>query len=331
MRRLRARPFQALFSAPADFLGTGFAKLPASVRLAWRTVWHRRQLRPDPHLQGWITNTGWDFRLSGELLKMFPSLRIVITPSTGTDHLDAKALRDRGIRMGTLLDRRKDLEKISASAEFAFFLLLGALRRIPRILQTVRAGQWRRDRESWLRGRELMGRKVGLVGMGRIGRRLAAYCRAFGAHPVYFDPHISRHGRVPRVRSLPALFSECDVVVLCCAFTKKTRHLIRRRHLIRLRQGAAVVNVARGEIVHERELYGFLLRRPDVVYCADVVAGEVEGREYASPLWRRRLASQVFLTPHVAGCTAESQAKAAAIAVGLLGDFVRRQRGAGKR
>src|SRR5262249_3373698 len=96
------------------------AELPLHVE--FQEVWHRHELRADPDAQAMITNTGWSFGLDGEAIDDFPALEVVVTPSTGTDHIDLSALRSRGIAFYSLLDDRAVLEDIAASAEYTVLL-----------------------------------------------------------------------------------------------------------------------------------------------------------------------------------------------------------------
>ena len=283
----------------------------------FREIWHRHELRPDPDLTAWVTNTGWSFVLSDADLDMFPALRVVVTPSTGREHIDRDALARRGIAFYSLLDDRPALEEIAASAEWTFMLLLNTLRRLPFAVRAVRERTWRRDREDELRGHELQGRNVGLVGFGRIGRRMRRYCEAFGAQVAYYDPYVDR-ADVRRAETLEALFSESDCIVVCCTLTEETTGMIGRALFDRMPQGATLVNTARGEVIDEPALAAFLRERRDVAVALDVLAGEARAEQYDSPLIDLIDEDRVVIAPHIGGSTYESQAKAAEIAFRLV-------------
>lgn len=307
---------KGLFSAPFAFMpDVVAAERPFPVE--FREIWHRRELKPDPALTAWITNTGWSFVLDDDALDMYPTLDVVVTPSTGREHIDEAALRRRGIAFYSLLDDRPRLEDIASSAEFTFMLLLNTLRRLPVAVRAVRERAWRRDREDALRGHELQGRTVGLVGFGRIGRRMRRYCEAFGADVVYYDPYVDRED-VARASSLGELFERADSVVVCCSLTEETEGMIDRDALDRLREGATLVNTARGEVMDEPALAAFLRDREDVTASLDVLAGEARGEQFSSPLIELVDEDRITIAPHIAGASYESQAKAAEIAFGLV-------------
>jgi D-3-phosphoglycerate dehydrogenase / 2-oxoglutarate reductase len=308
-----------LFSAPHRFLSGPVLTRYDALGTRFIEVWYPDQL-DDKHAEpAWVTNPGQHFVVDDGILDRFPRLRVVATPSTGTNHLDVDACRKRGVRIFSLLDDRTALDAISASAEFTFLMILNGLRRLDLGIAEVRAGRWR-TREDVLRGRELQGKAVGLIGYGRIGRKVAAYCRPFGCSVAYYDPHVVGNGNsgAARVDGLSDLWSRSDVIVVCCALTDETERMIRGRTIESARRGAVIVNTSRGEVFDEDELCEVLRRRDDLVFCADVVAGEVENRHEHGPLVELFRSGRVLLTPHIAGATTESQEKAATIVLNFL-------------
>jgi len=304
-----------LFSAPFSFLGGLQEEFRRLLPTTFREIWKRQELAPDPTLTAWIVNPAQGFRVDASVLKDLPALSVLITPSTGTNHLDLEACRQRGVTVYSLLDDREGLNEIAASAEFTFLLLLNTLRRLDRGAGEVTAGRWR-DREEFLRGSELQGKRVGILGLGRIGRRIARYCSAFGAEVAYTDPYVTS-ADTPAV-PLEELFSRSDIVCICCALTPETNGLVGAALLSRLKPGACLVNTSRGEVLVEQDLTRVLADRPDLRVGLDVLAGEPVGLHRRSPLLEFHRSGQIVVTPHVAGATAESQTQAARIACRLL-------------
>lgn len=313
---------KCLFSAPFAFMPDILPEYQAVMPTVFREIWDKEELRPDPGLTAWVMNPGQNFTIDKEILDLFPSIKVLVTPSTGRNHIDLTACGKRNIPVYSLLDDRDGLNTISASAEFTFLLLLNTLRRLDLAMQEVDARRWR-QREDLLRGHELSGKRVGLVGFGRIGHRLARYCTAFEADVVYYDPYVE-------VVSFPSsdlegLFSQSDIVCVCCALTPETTGMIDRPLLERLKEGACLVNTSRGEVVNEQDLIDVLERRPDLRVGLDVITGEVKGMHLDSPLLDMHDRGQIVVTPHVAGATVESQTKAAKIALDLLRTYLRNQ------
>ena len=307
---------RCLFSAPFDFLGDSlrgeYARL---IPTEFREVWRFEHLTADQRVTAWVPNPGQHFVIDARVLALFPKLQVVVTPSTGRNHIDGEACSRRGVAVYSLLDDRDTLESISASAEFSFLLLLNALRRLDIGQQAVSSGRWR-AREEELRGYELAGKQVGLVGLGRIGRRLARYCGAFDAQVAYHDPFVT--DPVLPAWPIERVFAESDVVCLCCSLTSETTNLVHAGLLRRLRPNAVLVNTARGELVVEQDLAAVLDERSDIRVALDVLAGEVSDTHLKSPLLPVHESGRIVITPHIAGATRESQTKAARGALQLL-------------
>lgn len=305
-----------LFSAPFSFLPEELReRYRALMPTTFREIWDGGEVEPDPTLTAWVVNPGQRFLVDDGILARYPGLEVLVTPSTGRNHLDAGACARRGVAVYSLLDDREGLETVAASAEFTFLLLLNTLRRLDLAVREVSARRWR-DREDLMRGHELSGKQVGLVGLGRIGRRLARYCRAFEAEVRYYDPYVKSEEFVSC--SLAELFGDSDIVCVCCGLTQETRGMIDGSLLRRLKRGACLINTSRGEVIAEEDLVEILRTRDDLRVSLDVLAGEVGNVHLRSPLVSLHDEGRVVVTPHIAGATVESQTKAASIVLGLL-------------
>jgi len=285
----------------------------------FREVWSRSEVEADPELTSWVMNPGQRFVIDDEVLDRLPNLRVLVTPSTGTNHIDKDACVKRGIPVFGLLDDKKGLNTISASAEFTFFLLLNTLRRLDIAIHEVSAGRWR-HREDSLRGNELNGKKVGLVGYGRIGKRIARWSTSFDAQVRYYDPYVNddAHLKLP----LEEIFSSSDIVCVCPTLTQETKGMINKSLISKLKMNACLVNTSRGEVVDAIDLYSVLQKRPDLRVGLDVLPGEVTNTHLSSPLVELHKDGRIIITPHIAGATVESQSKAALIALGLLKKYL---------
>lgn len=312
-----------LFSAPYDFLGdlqAAFADAlpPGFAAPSFHEVWDRDDLPDAPDLTAWICNPGQRFVIDGPVLDRYPNLEILITASTGKNHIDVAACEDRGIPVLGLLDERPTLSTIRASVEFTFLMILMALRRPEKGMAEVSAGRWRHN-EEMLRGRELFGRRVGIIGLGRIGGHVAEWSEAFGASVIYSDPYVDD----PRFRraTLEQTFDEADVLCVCCVLTPETTELVTYDLLSRMPQDAVFVNTSRGETVNHDDLVRFSNDRPDVTLALDVLPGEVTDTHMDSPLIDLHNQGRAIITPHIAGATFDSQRKAALAAKRLLARF----------
>ena len=247
----------------------------------FREIWNQDELISDSEVTAWVVNPGQSFIISTTILDRFPNLEVLCSPSTGINHIDVKACEKRGIKNYSLLDDRKGLETISASAEFTFLLLLNTLRRLDNAFIETKEGRWR-DHEDSLRGNELYGKKVGLIGLGRIGRRMASFCEAFSADVTYYDPYV-KHPSLDSI-SLEQLFTVNDILCICCSLTPETSGMITAQLLNTLKPRAVLINTSRGEIINENDLSIIAYDRPDLRIALDVLTGEVTGTQLDSPL-----------------------------------------------
>ena len=126
-------------------------------------------------------------RIDAEILAAAPSLRIIVTPTTGLNHIDVEDADKRGLRVLSLRDEVDLLREVRATAEHTLALLLALLRHIPAAVSHVRGGGWDRD---LFRGHELFGKTVGIVGYGRLGGIVARSVEALGARIVVTDPRL---------------------------------------------------------------------------------------------------------------------------------------------
>lgn len=279
-----------------------------------RETWQADDLLPNDDVETWICNPSAQFTIGDKHLALFPALRLLVTPSTGANHVDKAALERRGIAFRSLLDDRDALEAISASAEHTFLLLLASFRNLMDGVGLVAEGEWHDER--FVRGNELQGKTVGLVGYGRIGRRLERWLAAFGASTLKTDPYT-----VQNSMRLDDLFTDCDAVVICCAYTPETHGMVTGDHLRRMKKRAVLVNTARGEVFDEQSVLDALEERGDLRVAVDVLPGEAQDAMRVKDWYD----TGALITPHMAGTTIESQIKAAKIACKLAKRYWKRE------
>jgi len=199
------------------------------------------------------------------------------------------------------------IENAPLSYRFVVELFFGAviafLRKLGEADRSMRDGRW--DRSSLL-GAELKGRVLGIVGLGRIGGEVAHRARAFGVEVIAFDPYIQQSRfeayRVEQMDELGDLIQRSDILTVHTPLTEETTNLIGARELRRLRNGAIVVNMARGGIVDEAALHAELQSGRLAGAIIDAFSKEPLASDH--PL---RKLPNVFLTPHIGAATAEAQ------------------------
>ena len=191
--------------------------------------------------------------VTAEAIAGTTSLRLVGRAGAGVDTIDVDAATAKGIAVMNAPDGNT-----LAAAEHALSLLFALARHVPRADAGMKAGEWPK---AGLTGFELEGKKLGVVGLGRIGGTVARKARALGMEVAAYDPFLppsaAGHGSVP-LKTLDELLGWADVVTLHVPRTKETTHLVNARTLALMKPGAYLVNAARGGLVDEDALLGAL-------------------------------------------------------------------------
>jgi D-2-hydroxyacid dehydrogenase (NADP+) len=232
------------------------------------------------------------------LLAGAPKLRYVQSFSAGTDQYDKALFVEHGVR---LANAQGVNERVVA--EHAIALILALTRQLHLARDNQQARQWRgMTGERALRQQEIGGRTLVIVGLGRIGMRLAALARAFGMRVIGVRrtarPEPGLADRVVAQADLAQALAEADLVALTCPLTKETEGLIGAAALGALKPGALLINVARGKVVDEAALIAALANGQ--VGAAALDCFHEEPLPAASPFWAL---PNVLITPHCAGET----------------------------
>jgi len=225
-------------------------------------------------------------------------LKLIQSISAGTDQYDRRLLRERGVRVASAAG-----VNAQAVAEHSMALVLALSRRLPEARDNQHAKHWRgMVGEIGMREFELAGKTLLVVGMGRIGSRLARLAKAFDMRVLATkrDPATGAEwaDAVASTDRLHEMLGQADIVALTCPLTPQTQHLIDAAALAAMRPGAHLVNVARGRVVDEPALIQALQDGRLAAAALDVTWEEPLSS--SSPLWAM---SNVLITPHTAGET----------------------------
>jgi len=228
-------------------------------------------------------------------------LKMIANFGAGVDHIDIDAAVARGIIVtntpGVLTEDTADL---------AMSLILAVSRRIVEGAQVVAEGRFEGWTPTWMCGRKLWGKRLGIVGMGRIGQALARRARAFGMQVHYHNrkpvsPRIEEELGATWWDDLDEMLSRMDVISLNCPATKDTHHLLNAERLARLQPHAILINTARGELIDEAALSEAVARR--AIYGVGLDVFENEPAIHAGLLGH----SNVVLLPHLGSATLEAR------------------------
>ena len=233
-----------------------------------------------------------------ELADIAGQLKFIQSISAGTDQYDKQLLRERGVRVASAAG-----VNAQAVAEHAMALILALSRRLPEARDNQHARHWRgMIGDLSRREMELAGKTLLVVGMGRIGSRLARLAKAFDMRVIAIkrDPSTGTEGAdaVAGTERLHEMLGQADVVALTCPLTPQTQNLIDAAALAAMRPDAYLINVARGRVVDEPALIQALQEGRLSAAALDVTLEEP--LPAASPLWAM---PNVLITPHTAGET----------------------------
>lgn len=233
-----------------------------------------------------------------------PRLKVISKYGIGTDKIDVAAATAAGIPV--LFTPGVNHTTV---AEHAFLLLLSLERHLLFHADSTRAGGWSRRT-----GREIMGKTIGIVGLGRIGKEVALRAKAFGmrivAHDINWDDAFASRESVRRADDLGDLFRQSDYITLHTNLTPENHGLVRAQTLAQMKPGALLINCARGEIVNTADVAEALRAGRLRGYATDVLETEPPPEDHPLP----RLPNCI-VTPHIASRTAESVQRQAVCAV----------------
>ncbi|MEV0781319.1 NAD(P)-dependent oxidoreductase [Streptomyces sp. NPDC050428] len=251
-----------------------------------------------PGMEAIVLRSGVE--LSANIINAAPQLKVIARAGNGTDNIDLVAAKRAGIQVFNIPSVAS-----GAVAELALGLTYAVTRHIALADRQIRSNVWRK---SELAGIELAGKTMGVVGLGNIGSRLAALACGVGMQAVgsVSRPTQEREAEFARAGitlvSVGEVLRDADVVALTCPLNNRTRNLITAAELSTMKPGAYLVNVSRGGVVNENDLYDALTRGHIAGAAIDVLAIEREPSRLSE-------LDNVVLTPHIGAMSVDSQTR----------------------
>jgi len=236
-------------------------------------------------------------KVTADVIESAANLKLIVRGGVGIDNIDVEAAKSKGITV-----QNTPTASTVSVAEHTFALLLALARNVSLADRSMKEGRWEKKK---FKGTELYNKTLGLIGVGRIG--LAVAKRAIGfemkviGYDPYLDPNIMRDNGVEPVTDIDRLVQEADIISLHIPLTNETKHIINSERIQKMKDGAILINCARGGVVDEDALYQALKSGKLAGAALDVFEQEPPEN---SPLLGL---DNIILTPHIGASTKEAQ------------------------
>ncbi len=252
-------------------------------------------------------------KMDEETINKLPdSIKVISNFAVGFGNIDLEAAKKRGITVTNTPEVLSD-----ATAEIGILLILGACRRAPEGIDSAKEGGWKWSAD-YLIGKQLTGSRLGILGMGRIGQKIAKIAKSLGMVIHYHNrSKLSDEKEQGAIYhdNLKSLFSVSDVLSICCPATKETENLINKETVEYFPKGAVITNVARGDIVDDEALIDALNRRK--IYAAGLDVYKNEPNLHPGYLKIK----SVFILPHLGSATKDTRIAMANLAIDNIEEF----------
>ena len=246
--------------------------------------------------------------------KLPDTIKIISNFAVGFGNIDLEAAKSRGIAVTNTPEVLSD-----ATAEIGILLILGACRRAAEGIHSAQEGGWKWSAD-YLIGKQLTGTRLGVLGMGRIGQKIAKIARSLGMIIHYHNrSKLSEEKEQGAVyhKDIKSLFSVSDVLSICCPATKETENMINKETVEYFPKGAVITNVARGDIVDDEALIDALNRRKIYAVGLDVYKNEPN----LNPGYNK--IKSAFILPHLGSATKDTRIAMANLAIDNIDEFFR--------
>lgn len=243
--------------------------------------------------------------LNRDTLRDASKVKLICELATGYDNVDLSYCRERGICVTNVVDYSTDVV-----AQHTFALALALLEKLPHYDEYVKSGAYSaQDRFSNfdIPFRELVGKTWGIIGMGNIGKKVASIASAFGCRVIFHSITGKSLCTEYEQVSLEELLSESDILSLHCPLSDLTRNLIDKGALKTMKKSAILINVARGKVVNNSDLYDALMAGEIQAAGLDVV--EEEPLTLTNPLCKIKDSNRLIITPHLAWASVEARTR----------------------
>jgi D-3-phosphoglycerate dehydrogenase / 2-oxoglutarate reductase len=262
-------------------------------------------------------------RIDDELFEKAVNLKIVVTATTGLNHIDLDAAAKHGVRVLSLKGERTFLDSLTATAELTWALLLALVRKLPEALEHVNHGEWDRD---LFKGSQLKEKVLGIIGYGRLGTVVARYGQAFAMRVIATDPYVLDMDPYVEKVEMDELISIADVISLHVNYDETTHGMMDEKIFQKVKPGAVLINTSRGELIDEMAM----LKALDLGILSGIALDVLSYESNKTVSWPKdsevwkRLSSDlnILISPHIGGATFESMEETEAFMANKLKRYI---------
>jgi D-3-phosphoglycerate dehydrogenase len=247
-------------------------------------------------------------KVTKEVIGAANNLKVIGRAGIGLDNVDRDAAKEKGIKVVNT----PTATSISV-AELALGMMFSAARRIPQASVSTKSSKWEKKK---FKGFELYGKKLGIIGIGRIGSEMAKRAKALGIEVIAYDPYV-KTSDYANIVDLDTLLKESDYISLHIPKTSETEHILDKTAFDKMKEGVVIINCARGGVVDENALYDAINDGKVRIACVDVFESEPAKDNKLFDL------EQIIVTPHIGAQTKEGQTRAGTQVAELVRDALK--------
>ncbi len=243
-----------------------------------------------------------------EFIDKAPNLKLIIRGGVGIDNIDVEYAKTKGITV-----HNTPAASSPAVAELTMALLLGLINHIPASDLSVKEGKWEKKK---FKRTELLGKTLGLLGVGRIGTEVAKRAAAFGMNVIAYDPYLQTHEIATLVEKLDEFLGKVDFMSIHTPLTDETKGMVNKNMFAKMKDGVRIVNTGRGKVVDEKDIVEALKSGKLAGFANDVwYKDDAENTEIL------REAQNTVLTPHIGASSMENLLRIGEIIVDIIKNF----------
>lgn len=235
-------------------------------------------------------------------------LKYLVIPATGIDHVNEDDCRKFKVNIISFKNNKELISKINATPELTIALCFNLLRKITSSIKSVQNGIW--DREKY-RGYDLENKSVGIIGFGRIGKKMAKIYSSFGCRVSFYDiSNLDENKKINRYDNLEDIFKNSDIISLHASYSNENHEMINYKLFSLCKPSSIFINTARGGLVCEKSMIKALVNKKIAGAAIDVISEENNFNKNNHLVKYINNNDNLIITPHLGGCTFESSEKA---------------------